>query len=151
MVKITNGLTTIEVTAGAFKSIYQRQGFELVDPSMEDVNEQAEQAEEVTAGADEKTENEDTQTSSDGDNAGDGKDTNDEGNGTTEGDKNASGDGNGEEEQTDKFADLITKPVSQWSKEEMQEFVKDKGIDTSKAKNVSDAKKIIAEYIDSIQ
>lgn len=148
MVKITNGLITIEVTAGAFKSIYQHQGYELVDGA-------ADVTEEVTAGAeDEKQEEqkaEDTQTPSEGDNADDGKDTNEDGNGTDEGDQNASDDGNDGEDENDKFADLITKPVSQWSKEEMQEFVKDKGIDTSKAKNVSDAKKIIAEYIENMQ
>ena len=148
MVKITNGLTTIEVTAGAFKSIYQRQGFELVDASNEVEDEQTI---EVTAGADDENKQEDNQTSSEDANAGNGEDTNASGDGAFEGDQSASGEGNDDDKQADKFAELITKPVSQWSKGEMQEFVKDNGIDTSKAKNVSDAKKIIAEYIDSIQ
>lgn len=145
MVKITNGLTTIEVTAGAFKSIYQHQGYELVDPSNEGAEEQTI---EVTAGA---GEDEKDQTPSEDTTSEDGKDTNDGNDDPSEGDQNASEDGNGEDKQDDPFAELITKPVSQWSKEEMQEYVKANDIDTSKAKNVSEAKKIIAEYIDSIQ
>lgn len=136
MVKITNGVDVIEVTAGAFNTIYKRQGYELVDGIEDDVIE-------VTEENDQKP--------SEDEYAEDGKDTNDSDDDASEGDQNASEDNADDAEKDYEFADLITKPVSQWSKEEMQRYVKANDIDTSKAKNVAEAKKIIAEYIDSIQ
>lgn len=135
MVKITNGVDVIEVTAGAFNTIYKRQGYELVDGVEDDVIE-------VTDEEDQKP--------SEDEHAEDGKDINDSDD-ASEGDQNVSEDNADDAEKDDEFADLITKPVSQWSKEEMQKYVKANDIDTSKAKNVAEAKKIIAEYIDSIQ
>lgn len=51
--------------------------------------------------------------------------------------------------EADAFADLVTKPVSQWSKHELQEFVNAKGIDTSNAKTVAEVKAIVKEYIEA--
>lgn len=36
MVKITDGVNYFEVTTGAYEEIYKRQGFEIVDDSIED-------------------------------------------------------------------------------------------------------------------
>lgn len=51
--------------------------------------------------------------------------------------------------EVDAFADLVTKPVSQWSKHELQGFVNAKGIDTSNAKTVAEVKAIVKEYIEA--
>lgn len=52
------------------------------------------------------------------------------------------------EEPADEFADLVKKPVSQWSKHELQEFVKAKAIDTSGASTVNEVKTIVKAFID---
>lgn len=52
------------------------------------------------------------------------------------------------QEEHDEFADLVKKPVSQWSKHELQEFVKAKGISTHEAKTVNDVKAIVKSFID---
>ena len=44
--------------------------------------------------------------------------------------------------------DLLEKPISQWSKEETANFAKEKGIDTSYARKLSEAKDIIKEWLD---
>lgn len=48
-----------------------------------------------------------------------------------------------------KEASLPEKPVSEWSKEEVKQFVSDRNIDTSSAKNLGDVRRIIAEYLES--
>jgi pyruvate/2-oxoglutarate dehydrogenase complex dihydrolipoamide acyltransferase (E2) component len=47
--------------------------------------------------------------------------------------------------------DLLSKPVSQWSKNEVKKFAADNGIDISGTKNVSQAKDIIKEYLDAAE
>lgn len=44
--------------------------------------------------------------------------------------------------------DLLEKPISQWSKEETATFAKEKGIDTSNAHKLSEAKDIIKKWLD---
>lgn len=51
------------------------------------------------------------------------------------------------EESADEFADLVSKPVSQWSKHELQEFVRAKGIDTTGATTVNAVKTLVAGYV----
>lgn len=48
----------------------------------------------------------------------------------------------------DWITDLIEKPVSQWTKEEVTDFVKAKNIDTSSAHKLSEVKDIIKNWID---
>lgn len=45
--------------------------------------------------------------------------------------------------------DIIDKPVSQWSKEEVKRFAGIKGIDITGTKNVTEAKNIIKGFIES--
>lgn len=51
------------------------------------------------------------------------------------------------QESADEFADLVTKPVSQWSKAELQKFVKAKGIDTADASTVNAVKSLVADFV----
>ena len=44
--------------------------------------------------------------------------------------------------------ELLEKPISQWSKEETATFAKEKGIDTSNAHKLSEAKDIIKKWLD---
>lgn len=44
--------------------------------------------------------------------------------------------------------DLLEKPISQWSKEEVTSFVKEKNIDTSSAHKLSEVKDIIKKWIE---
>ena len=44
--------------------------------------------------------------------------------------------------------ELLEKPISQWSKEETANFAKEKEIDTSHARKLSEAKDIIKEWLD---
>lgn len=44
-------------------------------------------------------------------------------------------------------AELMEKPISQWSKEEVKRFVDIKGIDTSGAKSVNEVKDLIKSMI----
>lgn len=96
MVEITNGNITTVVTEGAFKSVFSKLGYELVN-SKEPVTDVA---------------------------------------GPT-----------AVEEPADAFADLVKKPVSQWSKHELQEFVRAKGIDTTGATTVNAVKTLVAGYV----
>ena len=50
-----------------------------------------------------------------------------------------------EPEEKSWVEDLLEKPISQWSKEETANFAKEKGIDTSYAHKLSEAKDIIKE------
>lgn len=91
MVKITNGINTVEVTSGAFETIYKAQGYHKV------VEQQA------VVSAPVKDEGQD---------AG----------------------------EVDHITELEEKPISQWSKAEVREYAKAKGIDLSDTKNVNEAK-----------
>lgn len=53
-----------------------------------------------------------------------------------------------EENENDVFVEeIMEKPISQWSNEELKKFATIKGIDTSSAKKVSEARNIIKEYL----
>ena len=121
MVTISNGKTTFRVTAGAVE-IYKSMGFHVVDDKENDqikpVEHKEEKAAEDVAGEPE---------------AG-GSDAEDE----------------GVEDDTEEayVTELLEKPLSQWSNEEVKEFVRIKGIDTSGAKKLSQVKDIIKAYLD---
>ena len=53
-----------------------------------------------------------------------------------------------EPEEKSWVEDLLEKPISQWSKEETANFAKEKEIDTSHARKLSEAKDIIKEWLD---
>lgn len=107
MVKITNGMTIVEVTEGAFNNIYKNLGFfELEKQSKKEV--------EDTVADDDISEDETDSENTDEDNL---------------------------------VKSLEEKPLSKWSKNEVKEYVKIKGIDISGTKNVNEAKDIIKEYL----
>lgn len=54
-----------------------------------------------------------------------------------------------EEDQSDSFcSELLEKPISQWSKDEVKKFAEIKGIDLSGTKNANEAKDRIKEFLD---
>ena len=121
MVTISNGKTTFRVTAGAVE-VYKSMGFHVVDDKENDQIKPVERKEEKVA--------EDVA----GEPEADGSDAEDE----------------GVEEYTEEayVTELLEKPLSQWSNEEVKEFVRIKGIDTSGAKKLSQVKDIIKAYLD---
>ena len=121
MVTISNGKTTFRVTAGAV-DVYKSMGFYVVDDKENDQIKPVEHKEEKAA--------EDVASESEAD----GSDAEDE----------------GVEDDTEEayVTELLEKPLSQWSNEEVKEFVRIKGIDTSGAKKLSQVKDIIKAYLD---
>ena len=121
MVTISNGKTTFRVTAGAVE-VYKSMGFHVVDDKENDQIKPVEHKEEKVA--------EDVA----GEPEADGSDAEDE----------------GVEDDTEEayVTELLEKPLSQWSNEEVKEFVRIKGIDTSGAKKFSQVKDIIKAYLD---
>lgn len=57
----------------------------------------------------------------------------------------------GETDATDDYADLLEKPISQWSKNEVRDFAHAKGIDIKGTKNVNEAKDVIKKYLEDLQ
>ena len=121
MVTISNGKATFRVTAGAVE-IYKSMGFHVVDDKENDQIKPVEHKEEKVA--------EDAA----GESEADGSDAEDE----------------GVEDDTEEayVTELLEKPLSQWSNEEVKEFVRIKGIETSGAKKLSQVKDIIKAYLD---
>ena len=121
MVTISNGKTTFRVTAGAVE-VYKSMGFHVVDDKENDQIKPVERKEEKVA--------EDVT----GEPEADGSDAEDEG---------------VEDDVEEAYVtELLEKPLSQWSNEEVKEFVRIKGIDTSGAKKFSQVKDIIKAYLD---
>lgn len=58
---------------------------------------------------------------------------------------------NNDEIVKDEFADLISKPISNWSKDEIKDFAEAKGIDISETKNAKEAKEIIKKYLEDME
>lgn len=133
MVTITNGEKTFRVTAGAVP-VYKSMGFHTVtDEELEEMK-QAEQEHYDDAG---KPADEDSGSESE-----------------------TAGDSEEEEEDTESgmskeeaafVEELLEKPLTQWSNDEVKEFVKIKGIDTSGAQKVSQVRGIIKSYLEEQQ
>lgn len=127
MVTITNGVKTFRVTSGAVKP-YEGMGFHVVsDDELEEMN-RAEQHYDDSPEVEEKD-------------VGSGI-VHDAG-GEVEPDTN--------EEDAVFVEELLEKPLSQWSNEEIKDFVKIKGIDTSSAQKVSQVRGIIKAYLEEQQ
>lgn len=123
MVDITNGINTITVTKGAFEEIYKHQGYTLVHDYASSI--QVKPSETIKS-----------------------EDNNyiDE----TKGLKNNS------QEETDKTDDsesleneLLEKPISQWSQEELREYAEENGISLEGVTKAKEARNIIKNFIDS--
>ena len=121
MVTISNGKATFRVTAGAVE-IYKSMGFHVVDDKENDQIKSAEHKEEKAA--------EDVTSESEAD------------------DSDAEDEGVEDDTEEAYVTELLEKPLSQWSNEEVKEFVRIKGIDTSGAKKLSQVKDIIKAYLD---
>lgn len=132
MVTITNGEKTFRITAGAVKP-YMSMGFYVVTDEeleeMKQVNEQYDNPDDSDSTSDGNNDNED----------GDSEDA----------------DGKVEDDMSpeDKafIADILEKPLSQWTNNEVKEFVKVKNIDTSGAQKVSQVRDIIKAYLEEEQ
>lgn len=130
MVTITNGEKTFRVTAGAVKP-YESMGFHVASD---------EELEEMKMAAEEHYDDAGEPESSVKENASESE-----------------SDANNEEEDVDTgmskedaafIEELLEKPLSQWSNDEVKEFVKIKGIDTSGAQKVSQVRGIIKTYLE---
>lgn len=128
MVTITNGEKTFRVTAGAVKP-YESMGFHVASD---------EELEEMKMAAEEHYDDAREPESSVKESA-------------------SESDADSEEEDTDTgmskedaalIEELLEKPLSQWSNDEVKEFVKIKGIDTSGAQKVSQVRGIIKTYLE---
>lgn len=121
MVRISNGRQTVEVTKGAFENVYKNLGFYEVGVTTAEPVHQHQQTPPTPPTQETETSNEDQ----------DGGEENNEGEG----------------EPLDIEA-LLEKPLSQWTPEELKEFVSVKGIDTTGATKVSQVRKIVKAYLD---
>lgn len=97
MIKITNGFNVVEVTNGAFKSIFEARGYRPVDELSEAVESDENEAE------------------------------------------------NGE------VVDLETKPVSKWTKEEIEAFAEVNALDLSSASSVKEMRAVVKEFLDKAE
>lgn len=127
MVRITNGEITSRVPYSAYISMYKRLGFtiegeEPVKPQTKAEAPKKEQPKEEVATEDET-------------------DVADEVEEEDEEDEEAADD--------EAFVeDILEKPLSQWTPDELKKFAEIKNIDTSKAKKVSEARSIIKKYLE---
>ena len=120
MVTITNGKETRFVSTGAFENIYKSKGYHIVDGKKPKKIEK-EIVKEVT-----KEEPIEETPVSEEPEVVDGEST----------------------EEKDWVVDLLEKPISQWSKEEVASFVKEKNIDTTSAHKLGEVKDIIKKWMD---
>lgn len=120
MVKITNGHRTFEVSMGAYESVYKDLGFRKVGVE-----------------ADESVKKEETTLPGQG--LEDTEPPEDEGDGENE--------GVNEDDGLDIEA-LLEKPLSQWTSDELKEFVRVKDIDITGATKVSQVRGIVKKYLE---
>lgn len=131
MVTITNGIKTFRVTAGAVKP-YENMGFHVATAEeLEEMN-QARQEHFDDAGSP-TPEKEDS-----------GRHEEESGDNEEESEDETSM----SKEDAAYIEELLEKPLSQWSNEEVKEFVKIKGIDTSGVQKVSQVRAIIKTYLE---
>lgn len=121
MVKISNGEVTQIVSRGAYESQYKKLGFEIVGSHKVAKTEKkvAEPENVVNTHAP-------------------AADVDDE---DIDGDENS-------DEDADDFEELLEKPLSQWSNEELKAFVNAKGIDTDSVKKTSEVRSLVKKYLD---
>lgn len=129
MVTITNGEKTFRVTSGAVKP-YENMGFHVVSDIVSREMKQVEQHSSIPDFTSEKD--------------------------TEEGSQSEIGtDGTGEDgmsvEEATFISELLEHPLTQWTNDEVKEFVRIKGIDTSGAQKVSQVRSIIKAYLEEEQ
>lgn len=129
MVRITNGEVTSRVPYSAYISMYRRLGFTIEGEEPIKPQEKVE-----TPKKEEKKEESKKSNSAVEEEVTEDEYVEDE-----------------DEEAADDEAfveDILEKPLSQWSPDELKKFAEIKNIDTSKAKKVSEARAIIKKYLD---
>ena len=123
MVDITDGINIITVTKGAFDGIYKHQGYTLVHDYASSI--QVKPSEDIKP-----------------------KDNNyiDE----TKGLKNNSQEETDEDDDSESLEnELLEKPISQWSQEELREYAEENGISLEGVTKAKEARNIIKNFIDS--
>jgi len=68
---------------------------------------------------------------------------------TIDSDENVIDAADAEEKESEFITNLLEKPISKWSKEEVKKFANEKGININGTKSVNDAKDRIRDYINS--
>ena len=136
MVNITNGEVVSKVPFAAFQSQYKSMGFWLADEPKGAV-EVPEVEDNTTDNAPEDTSNEDDST-----------DGQDEDTGADEGTEDEDDEDNSEDEDAMFVEDILEKPLSQWSTDELKEFVRIKDIDTTGAKKTSEVRSIVKKFLE---
>lgn len=134
MVTITNGVKTFRVTAGAIKP-YEGMGFHVVSDEELEEMEQAKREHFDGAGIPNSRDKDDEQHN---EQDGEDSDVEDEESGMSK-------------EDAAYIEELLEKPLSQWTNDEVKEFVRIKGIDTSGAQKVSQVRGIIKTYLEEEQ
>ena len=124
MVKCTNGMSVIEVTEGAYETIFKDQGYRpiaddvkkpvapVVVPKQEEVETPVEDNSEV-----ESEEQADAYVP----------------------------------EEKDEIDSLLEKPIGQWSNDEVKAFAEAKGIDITGTKNAKEAKGRIRKFLEDVE
>ncbi len=121
MIKITNGEVTNIVSRGAFDNVYKALGFYAVDGD-EPVKADVKPVSAPTTNGDI----------------------------TGFDDAEAADDDIADEAQAEEdFDELLEKPLSQWTNNELKSFVTAKGIDTSSAHKTSEVRAIVKKYLDN--
>ena len=52
-------------------------------------------------------------------------------------------------DESNDFSELLEKPLTQWSKQEVKDFAAAKGIELQGAKSFNDAKELVKQYLDN--
>lgn len=124
MVKCTNGMAVIEVTEGAYNTIFKDQGYR---PIAEEVKAPVAP---VVVPTEEKVE------------------TPVEDNSEVESEEQADA---YVPEEKDKIDSLLEKPIGQWSNDEVKAFAEAKGIDITGTKNAKEAKGRIRKFLEDAE
>ena len=124
MVKCTNGIAVIEVTEGAYNTIFKDQGYRPI------VDEVKTPVAPVVVPAEEEVE------------------TPVEDNTEVESEEQADA---YVPEEKDEIDSLLEKPIGQWSNEEVKAFAEAKGIDITGTKNAKEAKGRIRKFLEDAE
>lgn len=118
MITISNGINVRVVSTGAFETIYKKKGYHIVDGNKSVETKAVKKTKEDVTVNEEPIES-----------------------------KSAKSEAI-EDTESDWVTELLEKPISQWSKDETASFAREKGIDTSSAHKLSEAKDIIKKWLD---
>ena len=124
MVKCTNGMAVIEVTEGAYNTIFKDQGYR---PIADEVKTPVTPVETPT---------------------GEEVETLDEDNSESESEEQADVSAPDEKDEIDS---LLEKPIGQWSNDEVKAFAEAKGIDITVTKNAKEAKGRIRKFLEDAE